>query len=441
MTVTRLEVQYRPPKTIKIRDGNARTHSKKQIEQIARSIAKFGFNNPVLLDRDERLIAGHGRLAAAISLGMTEIPTVLLEHMSPEDIRLYVIADNRLAEKAGWDRELLGLELKYLSELEIEIDLSLTGFDPPEIDILICDLASATDDIDASTITPPEASDVVTRPGDIWTIGAHRLICGDATQAQTYAQLLEGDKAQLVFSDPPYNVPITGHVGGNGAIQHREFAMASGEMTRDQFTAFLKSNFRLLVENAVDGAIHFHCMDWRHVSEIMAASEGVYSEFKNLCVWTKNNGGMGSLYRSQHELVFVFKSGTASHTNNVELGRHGRNRTNVWAYPGVNSWGAGRADLAHHPTVKPVELVADAILDCSTRGGIVLDPFAGSGTTLLACQKTGRKGAGIEIDPGYCDVIVERMRKAFGASVTLAATGEHFDAVKMHRASTTLVAA
>jgi DNA modification methylase len=242
----------------------------------------------------------------------------------------------------------------------------------------------------------------------------------------------------MVFTDPPYNVPISGHVGGLGSIQHREFAMASGEMSQAEFTAFLQSVFGHLATFSVDGAIHFQCMDWRHVPEILAAGTAAYTDLKNICVWAKNNGGMGSLYRSQHEFVFVFKSGTAPHINNVELGRHGRYRTNVWSYAGVNSFGGDRADLSLHPTVKPVAMIADAIRDCSHRKGIVLDAFVGSGTTLIAAETTGRRGYGIEIDPLYCDVTIRRLHTVCGLEAVLEGTGQRFAEVESERAATAM---
>jgi DNA modification methylase len=347
--------------------------------------------------------------------------------MSEAEVRAYVIADNRLAENAGWDRTLLGIELQYLTELEIDFDVTVTGFDLPDIDLLIGELSLAADGDDpADAIVEVAAGPAISRPGDIWQIGSHRLICGDSTQLETYQQLLGTTRAQMVFTDPPYNVPIAGHVGGLGSIQHREFAMASGEMSPAEFTGFLQSVFGHLAAFSVDGAIHFQCMDWRHIPEILAAGTAAYADLKNICVWAKNNGGMGSLYRSQHEFVFVFKSGTAPHINNIELGKHGRYRTNVWNYAGVNSFGEDRDDLSLHPTVKPVAMVADAIRDCSHRKGIVLDAFLGSGTTLIAAEKTGRRGYGIEIDPAYCDVAIRRLRAVCGLEAVLEASGRPF---------------
>jgi DNA modification methylase len=430
---TPLSIIYQDIVALKPRESNPRTHSKKQLEQIARAITQFGFTNPVLVDDSNGIIAGHGRVAAAKLVGLSQVPTVRLSAMSEAEIRAYVIADNKLAENAGWDRNLLGLEFQYLSSLDIDFDATLTGFEFPEIDLLIgeIDIANSNDPADAEIPLP--AGPAVTRLGDIWQIGTHRLICGDSTQRETYQQLLGDARAQLVFTDPPYNVPIAGHVGGLGGVQHREFAMASGEMSQSEFTAFLTSVFAHLAEFSNDGSIHFQCMDWRHVDEILQAGRNAYSELKNICIWAKTNGGMGSLYRSQHEFVFVYKSGTQPHINNVELGKHGRYRTNVWNYSGVNSFGTDRSDLALHPTVKPVALVADAIRDCSHRKGIVLDAFAGSGTTLIAAEQTGRRGYGIEIDPLYCDVTVRRLRAVCGLEATLAASGKSFQDIEAER--------
>ena len=419
--------------------ANARVHSAKQIAQIAASIKAFGFNNPVLIDVGGVIIAGHGRVEAARKLGLQAVPCLRLEHLDEAQKRAYILADNRLAEKAGWDREILAIELQHLTSLDLDFDVTITGFEMAEIDLLLG--GSEPDDDPADTVPQPVLGPAVTRPGDIWQIGRHRLICGDAMDAATFALLLAGERAQMVFTDPPYNVKIDGHVCGLGAVKHREFAFASGEMSEAEFTRFLSTVFANLAGHAVDGAIHFVCMDWRHVGEVLAAGKATYSELKNICVWTKTNGGMGSLYRSQHELVMVFKSGRVPHINNVELGKHGRYRTNVWSYAGINSFGATRdEDLAAHPTVKPVALVADAILDCSKRKGIVLDAFAGSGTTLIAAERTGRRGYGIELDPAYCDVILRRLAKVAATDAILAATGQSFAEVAAERSATATIA-
>lgn len=404
---------------------NARTHSKAQIKQIGESIELFGFTNPVLIDAEGQLIAGHGRVEAAKLLGMKEVPTLHLDHLSQAQVRAYVIADNKLAENAGWDEDILALEFQYLDGLDLDFDLTVTGFEMAEIDgMLVLDDGAEAEDT-------PEVFDgpTITQPGDLWLIGKHRLYCGDATKADAFQALFDGsDPAQIVFTDPPYNVPISGHVCGLGTVQHREFDMAAGEMSEEQFTAFLTSVFENLARSSADGAIHYICMDWRHMGEVLAAGNATYDELKNLCVWAKNNGGMGSLYRSQHELVFVFKHGSAPHINNVQLGKHGRYRTNVWQYQGMNSFGESRdEDLATHPTVKPVAMIEDAIQDCSKRGGIILDAFAGSGTTLVAAHRTGRIGYGLELDPTYCDVIIKRLQAETGEAARLQGSDEIFN--------------
>jgi len=427
--MTNLHVVYQDPAVLKPRTRNPRFHSAKQIEQLKASIREFGFVRPVLIDGNSGIIAGHGATQAAVELGLGDIPTVRVDHLTPAQIRAYVIADNRLAEKSGWDRKLLAIELK---EIAIEFDLTLTGFELPEIDVLFSDLDAEEGGGDEAPVIDRDYP-AVTRPGDLWKIGEHSLLCADSTRRESYERVLRGEKAQVVFTDPPYNVPIAGHVSGLGKVQHREFAMAAGEMSAAQFTQFLSSFFRHLVEFSDDGSLHYICMDWRHMREVLQAGEA-YVELKNLCVWAKTNAGMGSLYRSQHELVFLFKNGTAPHINNVELGRFGRHRSNLWTYAGVNSFGKERdAELAMHPTVKPVALVADAILDSSRRGGIVLDAFAGSGTTLIAAQKTGRRGYGIEIDPHYVDTILKRFEKTYGIEAVLEATGQRFEEVSRAR--------
>jgi hypothetical protein len=317
-----LKVTYLSPGALKRRERNPRTHSKKQIRQIANSIKQFGFTNPVLIDGDGMIIAGHGRVLAAELLGIDAVPTICLADMTPAEIRAYVIADNKLAENAGWDRELLALELKGLLDLDLKLDfdVTITGFEIPEIDVLVQSLDDTPPD-EADQAPAPDSRPPVSRPGDLWRLGRHRLLCGDATRPEDYRRLMGASRAQLVFTDPPYNVPIGGHVSGLGAVTHDEFAMASGEMSEAEFTAFLTTVFQNLTAHSIDGSIHFVCMDWRHMHELLTASRDVYTELKNLCVWNKTNGGMGSLYRSKHELVFVLKHGTAPHINNVELGR------------------------------------------------------------------------------------------------------------------------
>lgn len=389
--------------------NNARTHSRKQVRQLADSIARFGFTNPVLIDAQNMILAGHGRVEAAKLLGMGEVPCVCLEHMSADEKRAYVLADNKLALNAGWDEDILADELQALLEVDVDFDISITGFSIAEIDTLVEGAAPEEPGDPAADVVPLDPGPARCREGDLWQLGPHRLVCGNALDPGTIAVLMAGERARMVFTDPPYNVPVDGHVGGSGSVKHREFAMAAGEMSSAEFTAFLRTSFRNLVMFSCDGSIHFICMDWRHMAEIQAAAEGVFAELKNLIVWVKDNGGMGTFYRSRHELVFAFKNGTAAHINSFELGQHGRYRTNVWQYKGVNTLKAGRMDeLSLHPTVKPVQMIADAIKDVSGRGDIVLDLFGGSGSTLIAAHKTGRRGYLCELDPIYCDRIIRR---------------------------------
>ncbi len=392
---------------------NARTHSPQQIKEIARSIERFGFNSPVLIDRNNQLIAGHGRVEAAKLLGQKTVPALRLDHMTEDDKRAYIIADNKLAEKAGWAPEILALEFQEL--IELGFDVELTGFELPEINLILDSRNPTASNVSEESIPDLEPTRTVTKTGDLWILGDHRLLCGDARREDSFATLLGAGRAQLVFVDPPYNVQINGHVSGKGRIKHREFIQASGEKTSAQFVKFLDDSLGLLAEHSMDGAIHFVCTDWRHLDEMLSAGRRAYRELKNFVVWNKTNGGMGSFYRSQHELILVWKNGRAKHVNNIELGKHGRNRSNVWSYAGANAFGAERlADLAMHPTVKPVALVADAILDCSRRGDLVLDSFGGSGTTLVACEKTGRKARLIEIDAAYCDQTIRRWQTLTG---------------------------
>ena len=398
------------PALLKPWKNNARTHSKKQIRQIANSIAEFGFTNPILIDDNSFILAGHGRIEAAKLLNLETVPCVRFSHMSASQKRAYVLADNKLALNAGWDDELLAEELKSLQDIDIDFDLELTGFSISEADLIIESLSPEADN-DPLDEELPNIDDGLpnVQYGDVWQLGEHRLICGDALDIHTIEALMDGQSAQMVFTDPPYNVPINGNVCGKGNIKHDEFEMASGEMSPAQFTAFLKTSFENMTAHSRDGSIHFVCMDWRHIKEIKEAGEKVYSELKNMIVWVKDNGGMGTFYRSRHELIFAFKHGKAAHTNTFELGQHGRYRTNVWEYKGINSASADRLkELAMHPTVKPVKMIADAIRDVSARGGIVLDIFAGSGSTLIAAHKTGRRAYLVELDPKYCSVIIKR---------------------------------
>ncbi|WP_312161116.1 DNA methyltransferase [Phenylobacterium sp.] len=425
----------RPPGALRAYERNARRHSKAQIAQIAASIQRFGFTNPILVSDQGEIIAGHGRVMAAKQLGIAQVPTLKLSHLTDEERRAYILADNKLALNAGWDSELLAIELQAL--VDLDFDVSLTGFSLAEIDLVL----DGARDSDPNSPAAPEdevgfvTGEPVTHRGDVWVLGRHRLVCGDAREPTDYVALLGDEQADLIFTDPPYNVPIDGHVTGLGKVRHREFAMATGEMSEAAFTTFLTESLAASADVCRNGAIAFVCMDWRHMGELLAAGQAVFSELKNLCVWNKTNGGMGTFYRSKHELVFVFKIGDAPHINTFGLGESGRYRTNVWDYPGVSSMGAGRKDaLEMHPTVKPTALVADAIRDCSKRGGIVLDAFGGSGTTLIASETCGRKARLIEYDPLYCDTIIRRFEKLTGKPARLTETEMTFDEVRVERA-------
>lgn len=424
-----MAITYRSLKDLKPNPRNARTHSKRQIRQIADSIKAFGFNNPVLLDELNTIIAGHGRVSAAKLLGLTEVPTIRLGDLSPDQVRAYLIADNRLAEKAGWDKSILAIELQHLLSIDTDFDITATGFEIPEIDLLL----SPENTPDADDLFEFEGnSEPITEPGDLWRLGKHQILCGNAMEQASYSRLLGPKRAGVVFVDPPYNVPIDGHVRGKGATRHREFQMASGEMSEFQFISFLASSLKLLAQYSVSGSVHFVCMDWRHVGELLTAGKQEYGSLFNVCVWVKNVGGMGSFYRSQHEFVFVFRNGEGKHRNNIQLGRFGRNRTNVWEYPSISTISKSGAEgnlLALHPTVKPVALVADALLDCSARGDIVLDAFLGSGSTLIAAERTGRICCGIEIDPLYVDTAIRRWQRHTGDHAIHAVSGKRFDEV------------
>lgn len=440
-SLTSSQIVWRSISELRCSSRNARTHSKKQIAQIAKSISDFGFLNPIVIGPDRRIIVGHARYKAARLLGLTMAPTISVTHLSEAAIRAYALADNRLAEKAGWDRELLAIELNELQELlpKEELTLDDTGFDSAEIDRLLLDIDN--DKPDPVDDVPQLHARATARLGDSFLLGRNRLFVGDARRLQSFEALMQGERAGMAILDPPYNVRILGHVGGRGRIKHREFVCGSGEMSAREFEGFLHETLALCAKFSKDGSIHYVFMDWRHVNELLQAGAKAYGQLKNVCVWVKSNAGQGAFYRSQHELVFVFKHGDAPHINTFELGQHGRNRSNVWHYAGVNSFRAGRLDeLKIHPTVKPVTLVADAIQDCSRRGDIVLDAFAGSGTTIMAAERLGRRAYCLELDPIYADVAIRRWQAYTGRDAVLAETGETFDELSATRAAADLAA-
>lgn len=428
-------IEYRPVENLKAYANNPRKHSEKQLAKLAASIIEFGFALPVLVDDGGTIIAGEARVAAAKRVGMRDVPVIVAHHWSAAQIRAYRLADNRLAEHGTWDREALAIELAAIIEFD-ETPIEGLGWDIGEID-LILDEAGETEganDPADEQIEPP--ANPVSHTGDLWLLSKHRLFCGSSLDENSWAVLLRDEVAAMAFTDPPYNVKVSGHICGPRKVSHAEFAMDSGEMSKAQFTAFLADFIGKMTAHLRDGAVIDLCMDWRHMCEMLAAIEANGLTLLNVCVWNKKNGGKGSLYRSKHELVFITKKGSAPHTNNVELGKHGRYRTNVWDFAGVKSFGRGRmADLADHPTVKPVALVADAIRDVTKPGDIVLDAFMGSGTTILSAERTRRRSYGIEIAPGYIDVAIRRWQAMTGLEATLEATGQTFAEVAAQRAA------
>lgn len=406
-----LEIVHRPTASLKNGVRRTRKSTPAQIERVIESINRFGLVAPLLIDSSDRLIAGHVVRDAAMALGISQVPCVVADHLSEDEGRLLSLALNRIGETGEWDIDLLRIEMIELGELGL--DLSISGFTIPELDIILGDDAGT--DAEEEVLEPDLEIEPVSKAGDLWLLGRHRLLCGDSLKAASYTQLMDGQLADAVFSDPPYNCKIEGFVGGLGKHKHADFAMAVGEMSDDAFTTFLKSYLAHCKAHISVGAVVFACMDWRQIDFLLLAGRLEELTRINMVVWNKGSGGMGSLYRSAYELIAVFCNGKSPATNNVDLGKHGRDRTNVWNYAGANRAGSSAAAaLAGHPTPKPIELVADALLDVTKRGEIVLDPFVGSGTTIVAAEKTGRIAYGIELDPNYVDVAIRRWQKLTG---------------------------
>lgn len=410
----RLAVKYRPIDEIIPYANHTRVRSQRLIKKLQRSFLKFGWTNPLIVDSNNNLICGHGRLEAAKRNGETEVPVISLGDMSEADRRAYIIADNKLAEAAMWSKELLRSELSGL--IELGYDVELTGFDTFEIDGILN--FGEDDSSDDNVELPAENAVPICRAADLWIIGEHRLVVGDARDPSVYARLLAGETVQMIAMDPPYGCKIANNVSGNGKVKHGDFLAGAGEVPLAEFAAtLLRPAFEASAAHCDPGAIAFVFMDWRGAPHMLSAAEGVFHEVKNMCVWVKSPG-MGGFYRSAHELCYVFKVSPGRHISNIALGQ--RNRCNIWNYPSANVFRAGRMqDLADHPTVKPKQMIADAILDCSRPGDIILDPFAGSGTILAACAMTGRRGRAIELDPKYADVILRRTAEATGCEPLL----------------------
>jgi DNA modification methylase len=414
--------------------GNARTHDDRQTSKIGASITRFGWTHAILTDEHGVIVAGHGRWLAAKQIGCAEVPIRRLSHLTKDDLRAYRLADNRLAELAGIDKKLLAGELEYLSSIELDFDIGITGYETAEVDVLIEELHGEEAEADPADAEMPLEAVAVSEVGDLWLLDKHRLLCGSSLEPISFLTLMDGKQARAVFEDAPYNTRVDGKISGLGKTKHREFEMAAGEMSDTEFTGFLTDNLRCILPHIVEGAILFLCMDWRNIVPLHTAITTAGLTVQNLAVWNKGSGGMGSLYRSQHELIFVAKKGKAPHVNNVMLGKYGRTRTNVWKFRGVNSFGRGRMEqLSVHPTCKPIPLVAEAIRDVSRHGEIVLDSFMGSGTTLLAAERTGRIAYGMDLDPLYVDVAIRRWEKMTGKVAVLAETGESFAAVAARR--------
>jgi DNA modification methylase len=425
-----LELVYLAPSAVAQPLRAVRKKDLVHVREIAASISALGFCAPILIGRDNEVIDGHARLEAARLLGLEQVPCIQIAHLNQNEQRVLRLAVNRLGEKGEWDLGELKIELQELIVDSAPIEIS--GFGLDEIDqIIIGDEAGS---IEEGQLEPTAHAEAIARLGDLFELGPHRLLCGDATKLQAYETLMNGDSpSQLLLTDEPYNVPIAGHVSrGN----HREFAMASGELSDGEFLAFNEAWMGSALPFLCDGAIFGTFIDWRGQVAVHSAAAKLGLKPLNLIVWTKSNAGMGSLYRSQHELLPLFKKGAGSHVNNIDLGKRGRWRSNVWTYPGASSMGSeARRGLRHHPTVKPTAMLEDAILDLSNRGEIVMDPFLGSGSTLIAAEKTGRVCRAIELDPLYVDVAVRRYEAVTGKSATLAETGESFAALSTRRAT------
>lgn len=419
--------------------SNPRVHSKKQTRQIADSIRETTYFSPIAVDEDNMILAGHGRYEAAKILGLKEVPVVRVTGLSPARKRALILADNRIQESARWDRNLLAIEFPELTDLLVAegLDIGITGFSPPEIDQIAIDFEDTSsepaDHIDQLLDSPA----AVSKPDDLWRLGDHALLCGDATNPDNVARLMSGQLADVMISDPPYNVRVSSVVG-RGRTKHNEFAMASGEMSQEKYREFLRTSLSAATKVSRAGSLHYIFEDWRHVADLVEVGRSVYSEMVNIAVWAKSTAGQGSFYRSQHEMIGIFRVGGEPHLNNIELGRHGRSRSNLWQYPGSNTFRKNRmAELQMHPTVKPVQLVADAIRDCTRRGDRVLDIFAGSGTTILGAERIGRRCHALELEPKYVDVAIRRWQAFTGRDAIHVATGQTFDALTQGRVAAT----
>jgi len=415
-------VRYCPIDGLKPLGRRTREHSSEQVAALALSIQTFGFCEPVIIDAEGHVIVGYGRILAAKGLGWTEVPTLTVSHLSAAQMRAYMIASNRIAELAGWNKEFLALEFKDLARMDLDFSLDATGFTIEEREALTFGVnlpEEREDDLPAGT------AEVVSCLGDLWACGDHRVLCGDALAPESYAILTEGEPVQAVLTDPPYNVPTQGHITSNRA--HGDFVQAAGEMSEAEFAAFLLAVMTRLFEVLAPGGLVYAFMDWRSIANLVGATKTAGLVLLNLIVWAKTQAGQGSFYRSQHELIVQALKPGAAHRNNIQLGRNGRHRSNVWTYAGVGGFGAAKArERALHPTVKPVALLRDALLDCTLPGELVCDSFSGSGGVVLACESTGRRARVMDLDPRYVDVTVTRWEGYTGRQAIHAETGLTF---------------
>jgi len=434
----RLVMGYESIGRLQLNPRDPRTYSPTEQRRVGKALKRFGAI-PLIVTAERIMLSGNFWLEAAKLAGFTEVPVIVADHLSPSEADAFMLAQVRLIERGEWDERLLGQLLLDLTVQDLDFDVSITGFDPGEIDLKIIALDEQAEEGDPADDVAP-IGPAVSERDDLWMLGEHRLLCGDSLRTESYDVLLRGELAAVVFADAPFNLSIAGHVSGLGALTHREFVMGSGEMSEAEFTDFLITATTRMAEHSVDGSLHYLAMDWRHMHELIVAGRRSYDSLQNLCVWSKGRGGMGSMYRSEHELFFVFKKGKKPHRNNIQLGRYGRNRTNVWQFPGANAFGRSGDEgnlLAVHPTVKPVALIADVLLDASVRGDLVLDPFMGPGSTLIAADKVGRRARGIEIDPLYVDAAVRRFERWTGESARLEADGRTFRQVEAERSKGT----
>lgn len=405
---------------LRLKEDDIRKFSKQEISITTKVVDRFGIPSPIIVDNKNEIVLGANLYLAAKNLNAKTVPTVQLKDLSEKEIKMYSVAMNKILTMGEIDLESIKIDIKdWIFDENFTITPEELGLGTIEVDSILFELSgfSASDAEEQNETKAEEAvlSDIpkIVKPGDLIQLGQHRLFCGDSMKAESYTKLLGEEKADIIITDPPYNVKIQGHV--TKKKNHPEFAQASGEMKPEDFINFLNTVTKNLKNFSKSGSIHYLFMDWKHLFELQIATKDVYEKLLNICVWDKGKGGMGSFYRSQHEFCLVYQNGTGSHKNNIQLGKNGRNRSNIWQYPGMNSGTSQAKTLSNlHPTVKPVSMLVDILLDASDFGDIVLDTFGGSGSTLIAAQECGRKARLIEISPDYCDVIIHRWEKMTG---------------------------